>query len=122
MEADRQTGMAYSSGISIDGDEEEECEQQPATKRAKSNNKKPTSTKKKEECCKCGGQDHQRITSSKCPWKGLGLKEVLANYAQRMKETKMRSSESKQEPSVERTYLVHKLNSKSDEGQTEKDP
>jgi hypothetical protein len=34
--------------------------------------------------------DHKQITSGKCLWKGLSAKEVILNYAQRVRETKMR--------------------------------
>ncbi len=82
MEEDAKDGRAYSSGIRL-CDENEEG-QQPRTKKAKKqhNNKQLTGG------CKCGGQDHKRISSTKCPWKGLSKSEVASNYEERLKEMK----------------------------------
>jgi hypothetical protein len=88
MEKDAEDGMAYSSGIRLDDDGEENngnCEE-PARKKARrttSNKNKCTSltSRKKEEGCKCGGRDHQRIMSSKCPWQGLLQEVVCENYS-----------------------------------------
>jgi hypothetical protein len=46
-------------------------------------------TRRKAASCKCGGDDHKRITSSKCPWKGLSTKVVCKNYEQRLKQMKL---------------------------------
>jgi hypothetical protein len=97
MEADVVKGMAYSSGIRIQGDDEgkEEGEldcQAPATKKARTkrtSSSKSTTRESNQEGCKCGQRDHKRITSSKCPWKGLCAEEVSAKYEQRMKQQKM---------------------------------
>ena len=37
-------------------------------------------TRKSGDKCKCGGQDHRRVTSSKCPWQGQSKEEVAANW------------------------------------------
>jgi hypothetical protein len=61
--------------------EETEESERPKKKRAKGthdNNNKPT--RKSKEECKCGGKDHKRPTSSKCPWQGLSPVEVSENY------------------------------------------
>ena len=92
IETDVRNGMAYSSAIRLEDDEdekEENCEI-PAKKRAKTNNNQRTSVTGKKEAttCKCGGDDHRRITSSKCPWKGLSQKVVCKNYERRCEEMK----------------------------------
>jgi hypothetical protein len=65
MEADIRDGMAYSSAICLEDEDEDErnCEE-PAKKKKKTiNSNKRTSSRKKEEGCKCGGRDHQRISA-----------------------------------------------------------
>jgi hypothetical protein len=71
MEANVKDGMAYSSVIHLEDDKEEKEEncEEPARKKAKTSNK--------------------RITSSKCPWKGLLTKVVWENYEQRLKQMKV---------------------------------
>ncbi len=93
MEANVRDGMAYSSAIRLEDDDGEERDgEEPAKKKAKKtiNKKKRTSSskKKKEEGCKCGGRDHQRITSGKCPWKGLSTSEISENYERRVQKMK----------------------------------
>jgi hypothetical protein len=93
METDATAGMTYSSAMVLEQDEgenDDKCEE-PARKRAKTNNNQRTSVTGKKEAtsCKCGGDDHRRITSSKCPWKGLSQKVVCENYERRLKENKM---------------------------------
>ncbi len=36
--------------------------------------------------CKCGGDDHKRISSLRCPWRGLSRVEVTQNYEKKMSE------------------------------------
>ncbi len=91
MEIDMRNGMAYSSAIHLQDDEEEKEDdsERPARKKTKtSNNQRTSVTREKKErgCCKCGGDDHQRITSSKCPWQGLSPEVVCQNYEERMKK------------------------------------
>jgi hypothetical protein len=93
MELDMEDGMMYSSGIRLEDDEEENdgnCEELARKKpRTPTNKNKCTSqTSRKEEGCKCGGCDHQRITSTKFPWKGISTKSVSENYARRREEMK----------------------------------
>jgi hypothetical protein len=96
MEADVVKGMAYLSGIRIQGDNEGkegelDC-QAPATKKARTkrtSSSKSTTRESNQEGCKCGQRDQKRITSSKCPWKGLCAEEVSAKYEQRMRQQKM---------------------------------
>jgi hypothetical protein len=89
METDARNGMAYSSAIRLEDDEEEKeenCERQARKKAKTSNNPRTRVTREKEKSCKCGGEDHMRTTSSKCPWQGLSPKVVCQNYEQRKKE------------------------------------
>jgi hypothetical protein len=89
MKKDAEAGMAYSSGICLlddgegvdDGEDKDEGCGESARKKAKTinsnnSNKRTGSSRKQKEGCKCGGRDHQRITSTKCPWKGLSTSEV----------------------------------------------
>jgi hypothetical protein len=36
--------------------------------------------------CKCGGRDHQRTTSTKCPWHNLSKSVVAGNYEERRRK------------------------------------
>jgi hypothetical protein len=36
--------------------------------------------------CKCGGRDHQRTTSTKCPWQNLSKSVVAGNYEERRRK------------------------------------
>ncbi len=51
-------------------------------KRARKDNNKLSWTSGEE--CKCGGKDHKRISSSKCPWKGQSKEAVAQNYVKRL--------------------------------------
>ena len=84
LEEDAKAGMAYSSGIRIrmgDGNDEEGEEPKKKRARKQGNNKL---TRKCSDECKCGGRDHQRTSSSKCPWKGLSKIQVAENYVKRL--------------------------------------
>jgi hypothetical protein len=82
LEEDAKAGMAYSSGIRMrDGDDEEGEEPKKKRARKQGNNKL---TRKCSDECKCGGRDHQRTSSSKCPWKGLSKIQVAENYVKRL--------------------------------------
>jgi hypothetical protein len=87
MEKDRMAGRVYASGIRMgDGSEEgnEDESERPAKKGARSatnnpqdnNNERTTSA-----TCKCGGQDHKRISSKDCPWRELSKKEIAQKCA-----------------------------------------
>jgi hypothetical protein len=73
MEKDAEDGMAYLSGICLEDAQEDNdgnCDEADRKReRTTTNKNKRTSltSRKKEEECNCGGRDHQRITSSKCP-------------------------------------------------------
>jgi hypothetical protein len=88
MEADLRDGMAYSSAIRFEDEDEDgmNCEEPAKKKKRTINSNKRTSLRKKEEGCKCGGRDHQRITSGKCPWKGFSTSEVAENYERRVQK------------------------------------
>jgi hypothetical protein len=81
MEMDEKEGRGYSTGVRMRDDEEEDGESR-TTKRARKDNN--TLTRSSGEECKCGGKDHKRISSSKCPWKGQSREEVTRNYEQRI--------------------------------------
>jgi hypothetical protein len=72
MELDVEEGRAYSSGIGVEGDIEEDTDGQPrANKRAKKAKDNNTLTG-----CRCGSLEHQRVSSKKCPFKGMSNKEI----------------------------------------------
>jgi N-acetylmuramoyl-L-alanine amidase CwlA len=85
MELDVQEGRAYSSGIGVEGDTEEDTEEgEPrARKRAKIAKGNNTLTG-----CKCGSLEHQRVSAKNCPWKGMSKKEIAVNYERRIEEMK----------------------------------
>jgi hypothetical protein len=61
-----------------------EKERRKKTRTEKQNDNQRTRSLKNE--CKCGGIDHKRISSSRCPWKGLLKEEVAQNYENRICE------------------------------------
>jgi hypothetical protein len=72
------------------------CEESVKKKAKTTNDNKDVRTKRrskkeerKNEGCKCGGRDHKRITSHKCPWQGLSASAVAANCEKRRKDEKM---------------------------------
>jgi hypothetical protein len=89
MEMDAKEGRGYSSGIRMrdegkNGDSEEKKRNKKKARTGEPNNNPLTRSTPKE--CKCGGVDHKRISSSRCPWKGLTKVEVAQNCAKRMSE------------------------------------
>jgi hypothetical protein len=77
IENDEKEGRGYASGRRVKDEGEGE---HPARKKARVNN--PLTAGE----CKCGAQDHRRVTLLKsCPWKGLTNSEVLKNYERRLK-------------------------------------
>ncbi len=89
MEIDAKEGRGYCSGIRMrdEGKKEdsEEKERRKKTARTGEANNNPLTRRTSTEC-KCGGDDHKRISSSRCPWKGLSKVEVARNYEKRMSE------------------------------------
>ena len=78
MELDAKEGRGYSSGIIMrdegkNGDSEEKKRNKKARTGEANNNQLTRRTAKE---CKCGGEDHKRISSSRCPWRGLSKVEV----------------------------------------------
>jgi hypothetical protein len=65
------------------GDSEEKKKKKKARTGEPNNNQLTRRTAKE---CKCGGGNHKRISSSRCPWKGLSKEEVAQNYEKRMCE------------------------------------
>jgi hypothetical protein len=107
LEKDKEEGRAYESGIRMAGDDDNENDKQSgeprAKKRAKTGATKDNNKKEKRTAslsCRCGGQDHKRISSQNCPWKGLSEKEIAEKYAVRINEQEM-NEESKQEEANE---------------------
>jgi hypothetical protein len=88
---DAKEGRGYSSGIRLRETDEDEEGEGSTTIRAKKAKMSRLTRKVKDEC-RCGGKDHQRTSSSKCPWKNLGQKAVCEKYEQRMKEMQSRKS------------------------------
>jgi hypothetical protein len=90
MEEDAVAGREYSTGIRLreedDGMEVSAGEQRGRKQRRtrEAHDDKRTRRVSRGEC-KCGGTDHKRITSSKCPWSQLPKEEVARNYEQRMR-------------------------------------
>jgi hypothetical protein len=84
MKLDAKEGRCYASGIIAEDDKEGEG---PARKRARGQADNLRTSPKE---CKCGAQDHQRVTSRNCPWKGLPKKEIMENYERRLKEWEVR--------------------------------
>ncbi len=89
MEVDAKEGRGYCSGIRMrDEGKKEDCEEKERRKktaRTGEANNNPLTRRTSTEC-KCGGDDHKRISSSRCPWKGLSKVEVARNYEKRMSE------------------------------------
>jgi hypothetical protein len=83
MKEDAEAGACYGTGICVEGEDDVEVEVQPKKKRARRNN---PLTSAQQVGCKCGGLDHSRVNSKKCPWRGLSKKEHEAKYENRMKE------------------------------------
>ncbi len=69
MEADAEDGCQYSAGLRLQEDENEtEGGEEPAKKMARTTTRmlyKPIRTSR--DKCKCGGDDHKRTSSLKCP-------------------------------------------------------
>ena len=89
VELDAKEGRGYSSGIRMrdenkDGQSEEKKRKKKRARTEPANDNQLTRTTRTE--CKCGGSDHKRITSLRCPWRGLSKVEVAQNYAQRLSE------------------------------------
>jgi hypothetical protein len=89
MDLDAKEGMGYSSGgrmrdESNDGNSEETKRKRKKTRTDKHANSTHTRATKAE--CKCGSEDHKRISSKSCPWKGLSKVEVAQKYEQRLRE------------------------------------
>jgi hypothetical protein len=82
MEKDEKEGHGNSTGICMRNNNEEEDDEPRTRKRARKDNNKLTRNSGEES--ECGGKDHKRISSSKCPWKGQGQEVVTHNYEQRM--------------------------------------
>jgi hypothetical protein len=88
MELDAKEGRGYSSGIRMrdegkNGNSEENKRKKKARTGEPNNN--PLTRRTATEC-KCGDNDHKRISSSRCPWRGLSKVEVTRNYEKRMSE------------------------------------
>jgi hypothetical protein len=108
MELDAKEGRGYSSGIrmrdeSKDGQSEEKKRKKKRARTETTNDNQLTRTTRTE--CKCGGSDHKRITSLRCPWRGLSKVEVARNYEKRMCENDFAQNceENTVEPSTEPT-------------------
>jgi hypothetical protein len=108
MEKDAKEGRGYSSGVRMrDDTKNEDSEERKRNKKkartAKQNNNTLTGQAGKE--CKCGGDDHQRVSSVNCPWKGLTKVEVARKYKKRMSEIVVprNSDENRSEPTTEPT-------------------
>jgi hypothetical protein len=89
MELDAKEGREYSWGIRLrnvgkNGDSEEKKSNKKA-RTGEPNNNLLTRRSAREQC-KCGGDNHKRISLSRCPWKGLLKEEVTRNYEKRMSE------------------------------------
>ena len=85
MEQDTKSGRMYSTGLRLQDEKinKDDCEE-PRMKKNKThdnvqttNNNQPTSNRNNKGACKCGGRDHKRVLSKKCPWNGLSKVEVL---------------------------------------------
>jgi hypothetical protein len=83
MEKDEKEGRGYSLAICMQDNEEEDV--QPRAKRARTQQQDRLTWISGEEC-KCGGKDHKRISSSKCPWKGQSQEVVTQNYERRLEK------------------------------------
>jgi hypothetical protein len=89
MELDAKEGRGYSSGIRMrdenkDRQSEEKKRKKKRARTETANDNQLTRTTRTE--CKCGGSDHKRITSLRCPWRGLSKVEVAQNYEKRKSE------------------------------------
>jgi hypothetical protein len=89
MELDAKEGREYSSRIRLrnvgkNGDSEEKKSNKQVRTGEPNNNQLTQRTAR--EQCKCGGDDHKRISSLRCPWKVLLKEEVTQNYEKRMSE------------------------------------
>jgi hypothetical protein len=81
----------YSLGIRLqdggkNGDGEEKKRNKKKVRTGEPNNNELTRHTAKEQC-KCGGDGHKRISSSRCPWKGLSKEKMARNYGKRMCES-----------------------------------
>jgi hypothetical protein len=86
LEEDAKAGMAYSSGIRMrDDDGENEESEGPRKKKARTKDGNKLTRNSSDEC-KCGGKDHKRTSSLKCPWKGLTRMQVAEKYMKRIEE------------------------------------
>ncbi len=108
MELDAKEGRGYSSGIRMhdenkDGQSEEKKRKKKRARTETANDNQLTRTTRTE--CKCGGSDHKRITSLRCPWRGLSKVEVARNYEKRLTENDFARNceENTVEPSTEPT-------------------
>jgi hypothetical protein len=81
MEEDAKAGQLYSTPIRLQDEEEEGNNKQDCEKGVW--NKWARTERTSEEGCKCGGQDHKQISSTKCPWKGLSKTKVAAKNEER---------------------------------------
>ena len=84
MELDLKEGRCYETGIRLEKDDDLEGET-PVTKKVRHNN--PLTSAQQE--CKCEAQDHKRVSSKNCPWKGLSKKEVLQNSENRVRDMQL---------------------------------
>jgi hypothetical protein len=88
MEVDLEEGRCYSTGIVLENEDDQQGEP-PARKKGRRNN--PLTNAK--QVCKCGGEDHQRVSSKNCPWKGWSKKMISENYGKRMKDMRLMTAE-----------------------------
>jgi hypothetical protein len=89
MELDAKEGREYSWRIRLrdvgkNGDSEEKKSNKKVRTGEPNNNQLTQRTAR--EQCKCDGDNHKQISSSRCPWKGLSKEEVTQNYVNRMSE------------------------------------
>jgi hypothetical protein len=78
MEKGRMAGQAYASEIQMAGSEEENDNERPA---ARKRAKKANNTQENHKCttgvtCKCGGQDHKRVSSKNAHGWGLAKRRL----------------------------------------------
>jgi hypothetical protein len=108
MELDAKEGRGYSSGIRMREERKEEDGEERTRKKKKTktgNERNNALTRQTKRQCKCGGDDHRRITSLKCPWYGLSRVEVAQNYEKRMNENvaSLNCDENGSQPTAEPT-------------------
>ena len=87
MEADAEDGCQYSAGIPLQEEENEAegGEGGPAKKRARTTTTQYKPSRTSRDKCKCGGSNHMRTSSFKCPWYGQSKEVVAQNYEQGMR-------------------------------------